>query len=48
MHLAVNFMNRSDVVDRVVDLVDADPYDADVDVDLVDVDLVGVFGPRLN
>ena len=51
-------MNRSDVVDRVVDLVDADPYDADVDVDLVDVDLevdlvlalpavFSNFGPRL-
>ena len=36
-------MNRVDVVDLVVDLVDVDLVDVDlVDVDLVDVDLVDV------
>ena len=32
-------MNRVDVVDLVVDLVDVDLVDVDLDVDLVDVDL---------
>ena len=51
-------MNRVDVVDLVVDLVDVDLdidlVDVDLDVDLVDVGLVDVvpavfsfFGPRL-
>ena len=35
-------MNRVDVVDLVVDLVDVDLVDVDLDVDLVDVDLVDV------
>ena len=32
-------MNRVDVVDLVVDLVDVDLVDVDLDIDLVDVDL---------
>ena len=32
-------MNRVDIVDLVVDLVDVDLVDVDLDVDLVDVDL---------
>ena len=40
-------MNRVDVVDLVVDLVDVnldiDPVDVELDVDLVDVDLVDIL-----
>ena len=56
--VAIVAMNRVDVVDLVVDLVDVDLdidlVDVDLDVDLVDVGLVDVvpavfsfFGPRL-
>ena len=45
-------MNRVDVVDRVVDLVDIDLVDVDLDVDLVDVvslssGCILIFGPQL-
>ena len=36
-------MNRVDVVDLFVDLVDVDLVDVDLDVDLVDVDTMSEF-----
>ena len=47
-HSVVSFvvaMNRVDVVELIVDLVDVD-LDVDLDIDLVDVDRPAVFFPN--